>query len=190
MTNKKNIEVEQRGPLSDNDYKRIIEIMKRDGKFIKIKDRIFIDKRPQFISKRQRLGDVEADFIVSGKNGKGIILVVADRKTRAIFLERIIKINIVNVHRAFLKIKARFSEMKTITADNDILFQKHKELAKILNVKIYFCHPYHSWEKGTVENINGHIRKYIPKGSDISKYSEYFIKRHEGRNPWETSKHI
>jgi IS30 family transposase len=71
--------------------------------------------------------------------------------------------------------------MKTITTDNDILLQKHKELEKEIEVKIYFCHPYHSWEKGTVENINGHIRKYIPKGSDISKYSEYFIKRIESK---------
>ncbi|QQR54385.1 IS30 family transposase [Candidatus Peregrinibacteria bacterium] len=66
-----------------------------------------------------------------------------------------------------------------MTTDNDILFQKHKELEKLLGIKIYFCHPYHSWEKGTVENTNKIIRKDIPKGSDISKYSKAFIQRLE-----------
>ena len=141
----------------------------------KLKDRAFIDKRPVFIGKRRRIGDAEADFIVSGKSGKGIILVVADRKSRAPFLEKITKVTIENVHLAFLKIKKRFPELRTITTDNDILFRHFKVLEKLLGVKIYFCHPYHSWEKGTVENINGHIRKDIPKGSDISKYSKEFI---------------
>lgn len=71
--------------------------------------------------------------------------------------------------------------MKTITTDNDLLMQKHKELEKILNVKIYFCDPYSSWQKGTVENANKNIRKYIPKGSDISKYSKYRIKKIEDK---------
>ena len=69
--------------------------------------------------------------------------------------------------------------MKTITTDNDLLLQRHRELEKLLNVKIYFCDPYSSWQKGSVENANKHIRKYIPKGSDISKYSKYRVKKNE-----------
>ena len=141
----------------------------------KLPNRTFIDKRPKYIDKRQRLGDAEADFIVSGKSGKGILLVVVDRKTRTTFLEKIVVINISNVHKTFLKIKRRFQEMRTITTDNDILLQRHKELELLLCVKIYFCHPYHSWEKGSVENTNKHIRKDIPKGSSISSYSRSFI---------------
>lgn len=148
---------------------------KRRSLVEKLKDRTSIDKRPEYINKRRRIGDVEADFIVSGKDGKGILLVVVCRKTRIAFLEQIIKVSIEAVHLAFQNIKKRFAEIKTITIDNDILLQKHKELAKLLNVKIYFCHPYHSWEKGTVENTNKQIRKYITKGNDISKYSKRFI---------------
>lgn len=144
-------------------------------KICKLKNRTFIDKRPRIINTRKRIGDTEADFIVSGRDGKGILLVVVCRKIRIVFLEQIVKVNIEAVHQAFQSIKSRFSEMKTVTIDNDLLLQKHKELEKILGVKIYFCHPYHSWEKGTVENTNKHIRKYIPKGSDISKYSKKFI---------------
>ncbi len=145
------------------------------AKLTKLLDRTFIDKRPKYIDKRKRFGDAEADFIVSGKSGKGILLVVVDRKTRTSFLERIVSVKITNVHKAFLKIKRRFPDMKTITTDNDILLQRHKELEKLLRIKIYFCHPYHSWEKGTVENTNKYIRKDIPKGSSISSYSRSFI---------------
>lgn len=142
----------------------------------KLKDRTFIDKRPTIAGNRRRIGDAEADFIVSGKSGKGILLVVADRKSRAPFLEQILKVTIKNVHRAFARIKQRFPELRTVTTDNDLLFQRFKELETLIDVKIYFCHPYHSWGKGTVENINGHIRKDIPKSSDISKYSKPFIR--------------
>lgn len=141
----------------------------------KLKDRTFIDKRPSIAENRRRIGDAEADFIVSGKSGKGILLVVADRKSRAPFLEQILDVAIENVHRAFVRIKKRFPELRTITTDNDILLQHFKELEILIDVKIYFCHPYHSWEKGTVENINGYIRKEIPKGSDISRYPKRFI---------------
>lgn len=152
---------------------------RRRRRQIHLRDRTFIDKRPQYIEKRMRIGDAEADFIVSGKSGKGILLVVVDRKTRATFLEQIRKITISRVHQAFLKIKERFPEMCTITTDNDLLFQKHKELEKLLGIKMYFCHPYHSWEKGTVENTNKYIRRDIPKGSSISSFSRSFIEKLE-----------
>ena len=145
----------------------------------KLKDRTFIGERPEIINLRKRIGDVEADFIISGKTGIGILLVVVDRKTRAIFIERIINVKIKNVHRAFLRIKKRFPEMRTITTDNDILLKNHKELEKLLNVKIYFCDSYSSWQKGSVENANKYIRRYIPKGSNISKYSKYIVKKIE-----------
>jgi len=141
----------------------------------RLKDRTFINKRPKLINKRARIGDVEADFLLSGKSGRGILLNITDRKSRAPFLEQIIVVTIPNVHRAFLKIKGRFPELRTITTDNDLLLQRHKELEKLLKVKIYFCHQYHSWEKGTVENSNGYVRKDIPKGSNISKYSKRFV---------------
>ena len=144
-------------------------------KLAKLKDRTFIDNRPKIIDNRGRIGDIEADFIVSGRGGKGIILTTTDRKIRVAFLEIIHDVSIDEVHKAFLKIQKRFSEMKTITTDNDILLRMHKTLEKLLKLKIYFCHPYHSWEKGSIENLNKQIRKYIPKGSDLSNYDKKFI---------------
>ena len=147
----------------------------------KLGERTFIDKRPCSIGKRERIGDAEGDFIVSGKEGKGILLVVADRKSRAPFIEKIIKPDFENVIEKMLRIKERFPELKTMTLDNDILFQKWKEMEKIIGIKIYFCHAYHSWEKGTVENTNKEIRRFIPKGADISKYSNEFVREIENR---------
>ena len=151
----------------------------RGKKIAKLEDRVFINKRPMHINNRKRLGDAEADFIVSGKTGRGILLTLADRKIRVSFIEQILDVCIQNVHKAFLRIKKRFPELKTITTDNDILLRHHKKLEKLLQIKIYFCNPYHSWEKGTIENVNKHIRKSIPKGSDISRYSKKFIRRIE-----------
>lgn len=149
---------------------------RRGAKVGKLQDRKFIEMRPQIAESRGRAGDAEADFIVSGRNGKGNLLTVVDRKLRVSFLEKILPVSIQNVHRGFLRIKKRYPELRTITADNDLLLQHHKQLEKLLCMKIYFCHPYHSWEKGTIENTNGEIRKDIPKGSDISKYSKRFIR--------------
>lgn len=170
-------------------YGRRIEIHRKKrkrrrrkrAKSSKLEGRTFISNRPKTIDNRGQIGHTEADFIASGKAGKGVLLVVVCRKLRVAFLEKLTNTTIKNIHLAFGSIKKRFPEMRTITSDNDILLQKHKELEKEIDVKIYFCHPYHAWEKGTVENINFHIRKYIPKGSDISKYSKSFIGKVEDK---------
>ena len=146
-----------------------------------LSERRFIDKRPHYINERRRIGDVEADFILSGKSGHGIVLTMADRRSRASFIEQILNVTIANAHLAFLRIKKRFPEMRTMTTDNDLLFERHKELERLLRIKIYFCHQYHSWEKGTIENTNGVIRRDIPKGSDLSKYSRRFIRNLEAK---------
>ena len=162
-------------------YRNKIQPRRRPRKATKarLKDRTFISKRPKIINARMRIGDAEADFILSGKTGKGILLVAVCRKSRAVFIEQILNVTIKAVHKAFQRIKKKFPEMKTITADNDLLLQKHKELERLLKVKIYFCDPYSSWQKGSVENVNKYIRKHIPKGNDMSQYSKYIIKKIE-----------
>ena len=151
----------------------------RRGRHKKLEGRKFIEKRPQIANIRGRVGDVEFDFILSGHSGKGILLTVVDRKIRKAGIEKVLPVSIANVERAFLRIKKRFPEMKTATTDNDLLLQHHKRLEKLLGIKIYFCHPYHSWEKGSIEHVNGVIREDIPKGSDISRYSKRFIQKIE-----------
>ena len=147
----------------------------------RLKDRKFIEERPISLQNRRRAGDAEGDFIVSGKSGKGILLVIVDRKFRLPFLEQILCPSQEAITQACLKIKERYPEWKSMTTDNDLLFAHHKKLEKILGITIYFCHPYHAWEKGEIENINGVIRFDIPKSSDISKYSKDFIEKLEAK---------
>lgn len=154
---------------------------KRRRKIIQLEDRKFIDVRPLIIDRRSRVGDAESDFIVSGRDGKGILLTVADRKLRVSFLEQILTVTIAEVERACLRIKKRYPEWITMTTDNDILWKHHQRLEKLLGIKIYFCHPYHSWEKGTIENTNGEVRADVPKGGDISKYSKREVRKIEER---------
>ena len=130
-------------------------------------ERVNIHDRPSYINTRASLGDAEADFIVSSKAYNAQLLVVADRKSRMVYLEKIPNPSCVTVHRAFVRIQKRYPELNSLSLDNDILFQKHQALAVLLGVKIYFCDPYSSWQKGTVENTNKHLRKYIPKGSNL-----------------------
>lgn len=147
----------------------------------RLSNRTFIDQRPHIINIRGRVGDAEADFIESGRDGSGRLLTVVDRKLRVSFIEKVWPVSVKHIDRAFERIKKRYPEMRTITTDNDILLDHHERLAKQLNVTIYFCHPYHSWEKGSIENTNGEIRKDIPKGSDISRYSWQFIRSIENK---------
>lgn len=145
------------------------------------KDRTFIDKRPASIKARLHVGHAEGDFIVSGKSGKGILLTMKDRKLRCTFVEQILVPTTKEVTKACKRIKKRYPEWKSMTTDNDLLFQHHKTLEKELGIKIYFCFPGHMWEKPQIENANGYIRRYIPKGSNISKYSKMFIKTLEAK---------
>lgn len=145
-----------------------------------LEDRIFIDDRPKIIDNRGRFGDWEGDFIVSGKNGSGVLLTLYERKSRYTLIRKILVQNIERVHRVFEELTGGII-LNSLTLDNDIVFRRHKVLSGILNCPVYFCHPYHSWEKGGVENTNKMIRKYIPKGSDISKYSVKYIQTVENK---------
>lgn len=140
-----------------------------------------ISQRPKRIKERKGLGHMEGDFIVSGKSGKGIILTLTDRKVRKSLLEKILPVSVHNVERALLRMKQRYPEMQSITFDNDILFLEHKRLEAKLGVTIYFCHPRSPWEKPSIEHLNKVLRRYIPKSSDISRYSRQFIRKLEAR---------
>jgi IS30 family transposase len=143
--------------------------------------RTSIDDRPSVITNRERVGDVEADFIVSGKSGSGYLLTVVDRKIRYGFVRKLMPVTIAAMEQTFLDMRRQFPELTSVTTDNDILFRHHERLARLLGVPIYFCDPYASWQKGSIENLNKHVRKYIPKGADISQYNEHYLQFVETR---------
>jgi len=143
---------------------------KRGTKKCKLDGRIMIDKRPKKVEKRKEFGHFEGDFIESGKEGEGSLLVLVERKTRFPFL--IYTEDKTTAHINDLIAKALIDvPIKSITLDNDLSFQKHEELSELIGVIVFFCNPYHSWEKGTVENRNRAVRRYAPKKTNLSTIS-------------------
>ena len=151
------------------------------SKVDKLENRIFIDERPVVINNRKRCGDWEGDFICSGKQGKGFLLVLHERKTRYVLMQKILVRSPDLVNQTLSHLTEGFDSFNSLTLDNDIAFKRHEELSQALGCSVFFCHPYHSWEKGGVEYSNKLIRQYIPKGSDISKYSVKYVQEIEGK---------
>lgn len=145
-----------------------------------IPNRIGIEERPQGANDRSEFGHFETDTIVSGKRtGSKVALdVMGDRKARYTRLKKLKNLKPKNNNRALVRM-AKDLKISTLTYDNGIENRNHEELALTLHIKTYFCHPYHSWEKGTVENTNGRIRRFIPKGADINNYSDAQIQKIE-----------
>jgi len=157
---------------------------KTKGSYLKVgklENRIFIDQRPVIINQRERYGDWEGDFVCSGKQGKGFLLVLHERKARYVLMCKIIVRSPQLINQLLSDLSQGFENFNSLTLDNDIAFKKHEELSRVLGCDVFFCHPYHSWEKGGVENTNKLIRQYISKGSDISKYRDKYIQEIENK---------
>lgn len=135
---------------------------------VSIDGRVMIDQRPKKVETRREFGHYEGDFIESGKDGKGSLLVIVERKTRYPFLKYLEDRTTKNVNLAVKELLGD-SPIESLTIDNDISFQKHPELSKLIEANIYFCHPQSPHEKGTIENRNKAIRRYVKKRCDLSK---------------------
>jgi IS30 family transposase len=125
-----------------------------------------IEQRPIVYSH----GHFELDFIVSRHSG-AVLLVMVDRYTRYTIIRKLER----KTHQLVLGALADISEkysVKTITTDNDIVFKKWQSMQDHLQADFYFCRPYHSWEKGLVENTNRWIRLFVPKRTDIALVSD------------------
>ena len=140
---------------------------------IKIQNRVMIDKRCDEANKRERIGDFEVDTIVS-RRSKVAISVITDRKSRFTLIQKIESKHKDKMKESIIKSLSKISSdhIKTLTFDNGTENASHSEIAKELNVSTYFCNPYHSWEKGSVENRIGKIRFFLPKKTDFAKISE------------------
>ena len=138
--------------------------------------KVSIEKRPKQANNRTEFGHFEGDFMESGQDGRGSLLVLVERKTRypfIIYTEDKTTLTINELIAGCLKDVL----VKSITLDNDIFFQKHEALSELIEATVYFTHPYTSSDKGTVENRNGRIREFIPKRCDISKIPADVIKQ-------------
>ena len=128
--------------------------------------RIYIDERPPV----DGTGHLEMDFIVS-KHSASVLLVIVDRLTKRSWVEKLPNRKRDTV-RAALSVMLKDVVVRSITTDNDIAFTCWRELEALLHTRIYFTHPYHSWEKGLVENTNRWVRCFVPKRRDIASVTE------------------
>ena len=131
-----------------------------------------IEERPKKVLYRKEFGHFEGDFIESGKDGNGSVLVIVERKSRYPFLRYCDDRSTVAVN-ALIARTLKETRMKSLTFDNDISLKKHKELSALVEADVFFCHPQAPHEKGTVENRNRAIRRYVPKKSDLSKFKSH-----------------
>lgn len=138
----------------------------------RIPNRTMIDQRPAEVEKRDKPGHFEADTMVS-RCSKAALMVAVDRCTGIIILEKLERKTAEEMNRALTTRLAVFPKecRLTITYDNGTENALHEKTSEILGTKAYFCRPYHSWEKGPVENSIGLVRQYLPKGYDLSKIS-------------------
>jgi IS30 family transposase len=137
-----------------------------------IPNRIFIDKRPAVVDEKARLGDWEGDT-VEGGGKKGYVGTFVDRKSKFLIsfpLKRKTASKLVVAARhAFAKIPA--NRKKTMTVDNGKEFAHHEQLSAAIGAKVFFAHPYHSWERGLNEHTNGLLRQYLPKKQPLDNLS-------------------
>jgi IS30 family transposase len=149
---------------------------KKDTRGI-IKGRVDIDERPEIVEKKERFGDLEIDTII-GRNHKGAIVTINDRASGYLWMKKVKRRTADAVFEATVYLLKKVSKhVKTITADNGKEFAFHEKIANSLNVKFFFAKPYHSWERGANENLNGLIRQYIPKKTDFDTITDKFVKQ-------------
>lgn len=139
-----------------------------------IPHRIGIERRPLGATNRSRFGHYEGDTMVSGKKtgSRTAIAVVYERKARYIDAQKIASLT---PHRFTSSMNLMLSRVaaKSLTLDNGIENRHHEDII----VSGYFCDPYSSWQKGGVENSVKMIRRFVPKGVDLSAYSDNDLKQ-------------
>lgn len=145
-----------------------------------IPNRTGIEHRSTPANERLEYGHYEGDTVVSGRQYKGAasLSVITERKARYVRIRKIANLKPVTNNGAVENMMLDLMK-KTATLDNGIENKWHEKLAELLGIDIYFCDPYSSWQKGAVENVNGLIRRFIPKGADISLYSDEDIQKIE-----------
>jgi transposase, IS30 family len=165
---------------------------KRTYKKIKIAHKnlkgISIEERPKSIENREEYGHWEMDCVIGNQGGSGAtLLVLSERKSREEIILKMSDKTQVSVRNMIDTLERKYdkkfkAKFKTITVDNGCEFLDYKGIeASIKNpeenrIKVYYAHPYSSWERGTNENSNKLIRRFIPKGTDIGKINKKMIK--------------
>lgn len=136
-----------------------------------------ISERPEDIEQRSEFGHWEIDTVI-GKGSKHCIVTLVERQTGYTLIGKLKARTTQQLNlRTLLLIQKHRRWFKSITADNGTEFHSYKEIEQRTGVPFYFATPHRSWERGTNENTNGLIRQYIPKGTSMTKLTQYDCNR-------------
>lgn len=146
-----------------------------------IPSRVSIDQRPALAASRKQAGHWEADTVMSSKYKRASLQVLSERKTRYTLVTKLEGLGAVPMRDTLIqRLKHIPSSLRrTITYDNGTENAGHTMVNYELGTQSYFCHPYHSWEKGTVENAIGLIRRFFPKKTNFETVTYHKIKKLE-----------
>lgn len=158
--------------------------MKKNGRkvkeYSKLTEAIPIQERPEIINNRLEPGHWETDNLEGKRSDKSAISVTVERVMRKTKLSKL------SSHTAQVKTKAVIQNLNQERKINDIFVKSitfdrgpensgYKTIGSKLGVQTYACNPYHSWEKGTVENMNKRIRRFIPKGISVEEITQEYL---------------
>ena len=138
-----------------------------------IPDMLSIHVRPPEIGDRLMPGHWEGDLI-KGAGNKSAVAVLVERMSRAVLLAKMPDASAASALAAFTaKLQSLVAPLRqTMTYDQGREMSRHAELTAATGVRVYFCDPHSPWQRGTCENTNGLLRQYLPKGTDLSIYSQ------------------
>lgn len=154
--------------------------LKRHGRKVKgekLKNILSIDQRPEQVNQRLEPFHWETDNMEGKKSDQSVVSATVERVSRFTLLDKLVD------HRSKTKSRALINRFhsappgthRSITQDRGPENYDHQNLSQQLNTSIYFCHPYHSWEKGTVENTIGRVRRFFPKGKTLDKVDPRYL---------------
>ena len=173
-------------------YNKIYKEKNKDKKICeKVPAEKSIDYRPEEANTREEYGHWEGDLVIGKRKRGAVLFTLTERKTREEIIIKLASKKAEEVARALDILEKRYKntfskKFKTITFDNGVEFRSWKMLEKSYDsrrkgprTRVYYAHPYRSGERGSNENANRLIRRFIPKGTDITLITEEFIKRVE-----------
>ncbi|KUY69345.1 integrase [Burkholderia cepacia] len=137
-----------------------------------IRDAISISERPGTAEDRAIPGHWEGDLLFGNANSQ--IATLVERQTRFVMLVKIASKDSEAVVNALIRHAGKLPQelYKSLTWDRGTEMAGHKRFTVATDIKVYFCDPQHPWQRGTNENTNGLLRQYLPKGTDLSTYSQ------------------
>ncbi len=144
----------------------------KTGNHGRITDTVSISERPAGVEDRAVPGHWEGDLLFGSKNSQ--IATLVERRSRYVMLAKVGGKDTETVVNALIKHARQLPRelYQSLTWDRGSEMADHKRFTLATDIKVYFCDPYNPWQRGSNENTNGLLRQYLPKGTDLSAYSQ------------------